>query len=101
MQFLVVLTQDWTALRDRTDLDELIGAERLVGAELRKAGTLQQIWRLPGQRANVGVWRAADATDLHRQLSRLPLWPWLTARVDALAAHELTGPLDPVEGGAR
>jgi muconolactone D-isomerase len=101
MEFLVVLTQDWTALRDRTDLDELIRAERLVGAELRTAGTLQQIWRLPGQRANVGVWQAVDATDLHRQLSRLPLWPWLTARVDVLAAHELTRPLDQVEAGAR
>lgn len=90
MDFLVTLVQDWPALRDRADLADLVAAERRAGGELMQSGVLRQIWRVPGQRANVGVWRADDATGLHAQLARLPLWPWLTATVIPLAEHELT-----------
>jgi muconolactone D-isomerase len=89
MEFLVTLVQDWPALRDRADLADLVAAERRAGGELLRTGVLRQIWRVPGQRANVGVWRADDATHLHAQLARLPLWPWLTATVVPLAQHEL------------
>jgi muconolactone D-isomerase len=89
MEFLVTLVQDWPALRDRADLADLVAAEHRAGGELLRAGVLSQIWRVPGQRANVGVWRADDATHLHTQLARLPLWPWLTATVVPLAEHEL------------
>jgi muconolactone D-isomerase len=97
MDFLVILRQDWPALRDRADLGDLIAAERRAGGELLRSGVLRQIWRVPGKRANVGVWRAEDATSLHAHLARLPLWPWLTATVVPLAEHELTtiaGPPD-------
>jgi muconolactone D-isomerase len=89
MEFLVILRQDWPALRDRADLADLVAAERQAGGELVRSGVLRLIWRVPGQRANVGVWRAEDATGLHAQLARLPLWPWLTATVIPLAEHEL------------
>lgn len=89
MEFLVTLRQDWPALRERADLAELVAAERQAGRELIAEGVLLRIWRLPGQRANVGLWRARDATDLHAQLDRLPLRPWLEAEVVTLATHEL------------
>ena len=63
--------------------------EREVGQELRAEGTIARIWRLPGERANVGIWSAPDATGLHAQLARLPCWPWLDAHVVALATHDL------------
>jgi muconolactone D-isomerase len=89
MEFLVTLRQDWTALRERPDLDDLVQREREAGAALLAEGTLCRIWRLPGERANVGVWSAPDATALHAHLAHLPLWPWLDAQVVALATHEL------------
>ena len=89
MEFLVTLRQDWAVLRERADLDELMRREREVGQELRAEGTIVRIWRLPGERANVGVWSAPDATTLHAQLARLPCWPWLEAHVVALATHDL------------
>ena len=92
MEFLVTLRQDWAALRDRTDLDELTRREREVGRSLREEGTLGRIWRLPGERANVGIWSAPDATALHAHLARLPCWPWLQAQVVPLATHELEAP---------
>ena len=89
MEFLVTLRQDWAALRDHPHLAELIATERRIGQALIEEGTLVRIWRLPGQRANVGIWRAENATRLAAHLERLPLRPWLDAEVVALATHEL------------
>lgn len=89
MEFLVTLRQDWAALRERPDLDELVAAERRVGKALVEDGTIERIWRLPGRRGNVGIWRAGDATALHAALETLPLWRWLDAEVVALATHQL------------
>ena len=88
----MTLRQDWAALRDRPDLAELVAEERRVGRELVLEGALVRIWRLPGQRANVGVWRAVDATELDALLGRLPLRRWMDAEVIALAVHELESP---------
>jgi len=92
VEFLVRIRQDWAALRERSDLAELIAEERRVGAALMSEGHLRDIWRLPGQHANIGIWCAADATALVELLDRLPLRPWLDAHVTALAAHELQQP---------
>ncbi len=89
MEFLVTITQNWAALRRHPDLDQLVAAERQVGRALVEDGTIVRIWRLPGQRANIGIWRAADATELVALLDQLPLRPWLDAEVVALATHEL------------
>lgn len=89
MEFLVTLRQDWAALRDVPELDALIAAERDVGQALVRDGTIVRIWRIPGRRQNVGVWRAADATALHAVLDTLPLRRWLDADVVALATHDL------------
>jgi hypothetical protein len=40
MDFLVILRQDWPALRDRADLADLIAAERRAGGELLRSGAL-------------------------------------------------------------
>lgn len=88
----MTLRQDWAALRDRPDLAELVRREREIGRALQQEGTLRRIWRLPGERANVGIWSAPDATALHAQLARLPLWPWLSAQVVPLATHDLDAP---------
>lgn len=89
MEFLVTLRQDWAALRERPDLDELVRRERDAGHALISEGTLRRIWRVPGERANIGIWSVPDATALHARLASLPLWPWLDADVVPLATHEL------------
>jgi muconolactone D-isomerase len=85
VEFLVTIRQDWPALRDRPDLSAKVEEERRVGRDLIAEGVIARIWRLPGQRANVGVWHAKNATDLVTQLDRLPLRRWLIAEVLALA----------------
>lgn len=70
---------------------ELLAAERVRGRELVDAGTIVRIWRIPGAMRNVGVWSAADATELHGLLRSLPFAPWSEFDVTALAAHPLEG----------
>lgn len=68
---------------------ELQSAEANAGRQLLAAGALRRIWRVPGRRANVSLYEAADATELHAHLSALPLWPYMDVVVEALADHPL------------
>jgi len=92
MRFLVEITVDLPAeLRDpRSDRRaELLAAELARGIELRRAGTIESIWRVPGELRNVGVWNTADATALHEALASLPLATWMRVAVTALADHPI------------
>ncbi|MGW1563945.1 muconolactone Delta-isomerase [Streptomyces sp. NPDC002144] len=68
--------------------------ERGLAMELREAGILKRLWRVPGRNATVGLYEAADATQLHDCLSALPMFPWMDITVEPLAVHpqELPGP---------
>jgi muconolactone D-isomerase len=73
--------------------EAIVSAERKRGQELRGAGVLRRIWRIPGTTGNVGLWEAEDATALHAAIASLPAFPWAHVDVTALAEH-------PLEGGA-
>ena len=68
---------------------ELTAAERVYGKEMQARGAIRRIWRLPGGLRNVAIWEANDATELHELLTGLPLYPWITSEVAALAVHPL------------
>jgi muconolactone D-isomerase len=68
---------------------ELAAAEHAYGKEMQARGVIKRIRRLPGGLRNVGIWEAADATELHERLMGLPLYPWITSEVSALAVHPL------------
>lgn len=72
---------------------ELMAAELLRGRELRSAGTIQRIWRIPGALANVGIWQAADVTELQDRIASLPLFPYMDTLVTALAEHPVESQL--------
>jgi muconolactone D-isomerase len=67
----------------------LLAAEREVGLDYRRCGVMQRIWRVPGTTANVGVWSAADASELDQVLAGLPAFRFMTIQVEALARHYL------------
>ncbi|MFR9727606.1 muconolactone Delta-isomerase family protein [Saccharopolyspora sp. MS10] len=52
-------------------------------------GVIKRFWTLVGERANVGVWIAADAEELHDVLSDLPIWPFADIEVTPLITHFL------------
>ncbi len=97
MEYLVHIEVAWPADGNPDDLTRLTALERNRAGELAAAGTIRRMWRIPGQRANWGLWEAPDATALHAAIASLPLFPWLSVEVHPLAAH----PSDPDRAGGR
>ncbi len=91
MEFLVEIDVHWPPDGDRARRDALIEEEVASAARLAAEGKLRRLWRVPGRWANVGLWEARDATELHALLAALPFYPWLEIRVRPLAEH----PSDP------
>jgi muconolactone D-isomerase len=89
MEFLVRIEIDLPPDMDADRRAALTEAEAARGRELRDAGTIARIWRVPGRLANVGVWNAADATELHAAVASLPLFNWMSVTVEPLATHYL------------
>jgi muconolactone delta-isomerase len=75
-------SEKWAALVDQ---------EAKQARELAAAGVLRRLWRVPGRRANWGIWVAATADELHAAIASLPLFPYLSVTVHPLASH----PNDP------
>jgi len=91
MEFIVHLQVNWPSDGDPTELVRLTEAEHERAVELAAAGILKRLWRIPGRRANWGLWEAPSPTELHAALTSLPFFPWLDAEVHAVGAH----PNDP------
>jgi len=62
-------------------------AERARAGELRAAGVLKRLWRVPGRNATIGLYEAEDPAALHDALTSLPMWKWMDVTVEALATH--------------
>jgi muconolactone D-isomerase len=88
-EFLVEIEFELPPSMPEAERTAILEAETERGRELRDAGSIVHIWRVPGRRANVGLWKAADATELHELLSSLPLFPWMNILVRPLAEHYL------------
>jgi muconolactone D-isomerase len=88
-EFLVRIDVSLPHSLPREEVERLVAAERVRGRELVAAGSIRRIWRLPGGIRNVGVWSAADATELHDLLTSLPLAQYISTQVEALAVHPL------------
>lgn len=89
MEFLVQIQVDFPPDMPQEQLADVTAREAARGRALRDAGTIVRIWRVPGRRANVGIWKAESADELHNALTSLPAFPWIDARVTPLATHPL------------
>jgi muconolactone delta-isomerase len=72
--------------------DALHEREAQRARELAAAGVLHRLWRVPGTRANWGIWVAPDTDQLNTAICSLPLFPYLTVAVHPLCRH----PNDPI-----
>lgn len=91
MKFLVKIEVDLPPSLSAEERDALLSAELARGRELKGAGSIVGIWRIPGGLRNVGIWEAADASELHDLLVSLPLFPYIAADVVPLATHPIDG----------
>jgi muconolactone D-isomerase len=90
MEFLVKIEVDLPPRLAPDERSRLMEAEMRRGRELKDAGVIVRIWRIPGRTANVGLWAAPDATALHDAIASLPMSPYLSAKVTPLAQHPLS-----------
>jgi muconolactone D-isomerase len=89
LEFLVQIQVNFPPEMSEEQLAGVMARERDRGLELKAAGTIKRIWRIPGRRENVGIWEAAGTDELHEAITSLPAFPWVDARVTALATHYL------------
>jgi len=99
VEFLVHIEVRWPSDGDAAELARLTAAEHDRAVALAGEGTLKRLWRIPGKRANWGLWVAPDATQLHTALTSLPFFPWLTIDVHAVGAHPNDPPANAWEEG--
>ncbi|MTD52607.1 muconolactone Delta-isomerase family protein [Amycolatopsis pithecellobii] len=78
-----------------SELDELRRRERDTAQHLAATGHLVRLWRVPGEWANWGLWRAENETELEALLSTLPLRPFMRITVHPTGPH----PSDPLATG--
>jgi len=89
MEFLVQIKVAFPPDMPAEQLADVMAREVTRGEELKRAGTIVRIWRLPGRRENVGIWQAETPDELHEAITSLPVFPWIDARVTTLATHHL------------
>lgn len=89
MEFLVHIEVRLPADMAQDKRQDLLDKERRRGQELRNAGVIKRVWRIPGRHASTGLYEAKDATELHDVITSLPLHPWLDVQVVPLALHYL------------
>jgi|HubBroStandDraft_6_1064221.scaffolds.fasta_scaffold2059869_2 muconolactone D-isomerase len=88
MEFLVRFEIKVPPELDGEKYEELMAEEKRRGDLLWSSGRLLRIWRVPGRRASIGLYDFPDATELHAEISTLPLFPYMTvSSVEALAVH--------------
>jgi muconolactone D-isomerase len=78
-----------------TDLDpevrtRLLADEKERARQLQEDGVWLHLWRVVGQYANYSVFDVESGEALHDILWSLPLFPYMTIEVTALARHPST-----------
>ena len=89
MEFLVYM--EVCSMSTGEEALELLNQEAGRARQLAQMGIMRRLWRVPGRRANWGIWNADTIDELHNAIASLPLYPHLTVTVHPLARH----PNDP------
>jgi muconolactone D-isomerase len=99
--FLVRIEESRLADLSVDALTALVEGNRVRGRKLHAAGVLRDMWRLPGQRASIAIWSAADADALDASLRSLPIWPYVAVEVTSLASHPMMEDNDATNAESR
>ena len=94
MQYLVSMTTHVPGGTSEQAVDEVKAREAAHSAELAAQGNLLRLWRpplRPGEWRTLGLFVAADADQLEKVLSGMPLRIWRNDEITPLAPH----PNDP------
>ena len=65
------------------------GARASEAANCRRLARSCESGAFRAESRNVGIWAGPDADAVHQAIVSLPAFPWIDARVTALATHPL------------
>ena len=72
---------------DGDERTRLLAEEKARAQQLQRDGVWVHLWRIAGQYANYSLFDVASGDELHDVLWSLPLFPFMTVEVTALAKH--------------
>ena len=72
---------------DAAKIDKLKAEEKIRSQDLQRQGKWPHLWRVAGRYANISIFDVADHDELHTIVSTLPLFPYMSVKVTALAQH--------------
>ncbi|MFC7405863.1 muconolactone Delta-isomerase [Georgenia alba] len=87
MLYLVRMDVDIPDAVGLEEADALKAREKAYSQELQRGGEWVGIWRVVGEYANYSLFDVDSHDRLHEILSNLPLFPYMTIQVTALATH--------------
>lgn len=88
-EYLVRITVNRPVAMSDSQWESVLRREAEHAGRYRATGAIVRIWRVPGTTANVGIWSAQTATELHDKLAALPAFPYMKVDVQPLAQHYL------------
>jgi muconolactone D-isomerase len=65
----------------------LLAQEKARAADLQQQGIWVHLWRVVGRYSNISIFDVGSTDELHDVLWNLPLFPYMTIDVTALATH--------------
>lgn len=71
------------------ELEALRTRERARGKELWREGVIKRIWRIPGKKHVLAIYKAANATALQEIFETFPMYQYMDIDVRPLARHAL------------
>jgi muconolactone delta-isomerase len=96
-EFLTRLTDATPGGASPDEIEDMSTREAGRARALAGEGHLLRLWSLPAERertVSLGLWQAADASELDGILRSLPMYPWLYVETTELSPH----PNDPGAG---
>lgn len=72
---------------DPAEREKLVANEKARALVVQRAGKWPHLWRLVGRYSNISVFDVDSTDELHQILSSLPLFPFMSIEVSALAQH--------------
>lgn len=72
---------------ESAEVERIKAAEKQRALDIQQSGKWPHLWRVVGQYSNISVFDVESNDELHELLSSLPLFPFMTIQVTALAQH--------------
>lgn len=87
MLFKVEMTVNIPSSLPEAEASVLKAEEKAYSQKLQQSGKWRHIWRIAGKYENISIFDVKDNDELHTLLTALPLYPYMSMKIEALCRH--------------